>query len=122
MNTCTVPGLLLQLGSSAAHITIGLGLIVSVGAIVSCLVLAGACSASCSFRLASHALPIVTGRFAGSQRVDRADRVCSHCANESVADEWHIVFECIALAATKLTLGINFGRSDIDPSKIFGDV
>ena len=30
------------------------------------------------FRLASHGLPIVTGRFSGEQHVDRARRVCVH--------------------------------------------
>ena len=43
-----------------------------------------------------HPLPVVTGRFAG-QHVPRADRVCSHCADRSVADEMHVVFECHAL-------------------------
>ena len=43
------------------------------------------------FRLSSHSLPIVTGRFAG-QHVARADRVCSHCADRSVADGTHVVF------------------------------
>lgn len=45
----------------------------------------------------SHALPIVTGRFASGQHVDRSDRVCSHCAAGSVADELHVVFESLAL-------------------------
>ena len=48
------------------------------------------------FRLSSHLLPIVTGRFAG-QHVPRADMVCSHCAGRSVANEMHVVFECRAL-------------------------
>ena len=46
------------------------------------------------FRLASHALPIVTGRFAGGQHIDRASRVCSHCGPGSIADELHVVHEC----------------------------
>ena len=39
------------------------------------------------FRLSSHSLPIVTGRFG----------VGSHCADRSVADEMQVVFECHAL-------------------------
>ena len=92
---CTVPKLFLRLGSCAAHITIG-NLAVSVGAAINCLILAGACSVSCGLGLVRmHYLP-VTGRFASSQRLDRADRICSHCANGSVADELHVVFACIA--------------------------
>ena len=49
------------------------------------------------FRLASHGLPIVTGRFSGGQRVARADRVCHHCGGTSIADELHMVHECAAL-------------------------
>ena len=49
------------------------------------------------FRLASHSLPIVTGRFSGGQHVNRADRVCSHCGGHAVADEVHMVHECSAL-------------------------
>ena len=49
------------------------------------------------FRLGCHALPIVAGRFAGGQHVDRADRLCSHCGEHSVGDELHMVFECPAL-------------------------
>ena len=46
------------------------------------------------FRLGSHALPIVIGRFAGGQHVDRAGRICSHCGPGSLADELHVVHEC----------------------------
>ena len=49
------------------------------------------------FRLASHALPSVVGRYAGSQHLDRADRFCSHCGRGSIADELHVVFECPVL-------------------------
>ena len=49
------------------------------------------------FRLASHSLPIVTGRLSGGQHVDRTDRVCSHCGGHAVADELHMVHECSAL-------------------------
>ncbi len=48
-------------------------------------------------RLASHGLPIVTGRLSGGLHVDRADRVCSHCGGHAIADELHMVHECSAL-------------------------
>ena len=46
------------------------------------------------FRLALHALPVVNGRFAGGQHVDRADRICTHCGPGSLVDELHVVHEC----------------------------
>ena len=49
------------------------------------------------FRLASHGLSIVTGRFSGGQHVDRANRICVHCGGLSIADELHMVHECPAL-------------------------
>ena len=49
------------------------------------------------FRLASHTLPIVSGRFAGGQHVSRPDRICSHCDTGSIADDLHMVHECSAL-------------------------
>ena len=51
------------------------------------------------FRLGSHQLPIVLGRFAGGQHVARANRVCTHCGSVAVADELHMIFECPALQA-----------------------
>ena len=50
------------------------------------------------FRLGSHQLPIVVGRFAG---VVRASRVCTHCGSAAVADELHMMFECPALQAVR---------------------
>ena len=50
------------------------------------------------FRLGSHQLPIVLGRFAG---VVRASRVCTHCGSVAVADELHMNFECPALQAVR---------------------
>ena len=50
------------------------------------------------FRLGSHQLPIVLGRFAG---VVRANRVCTHCGSVAVADELHMIFECPALQAVR---------------------
>ena len=49
------------------------------------------------FRLASHGLPIVTGRLPGGQHVDRAHRVYVRCAGLSIANELHMVYECPAL-------------------------
>ena len=46
------------------------------------------------FRLGSHQLPIVTGRFSGGQHIPRADRICSHCGPGTLADELHVVHEC----------------------------
>ncbi len=48
------------------------------------------------FRLASHKLPIVVGRFVGGQHVARANRVCTHCGGMVVADELHVIFDCPA--------------------------
>ncbi|DBB02950.1 TPA: hypothetical protein ACH3X1_013546 [Trebouxia sp. C0004] len=53
------------------------------------------------FRLGSHQPPIVLGRFAGAQHVARANRVCAHCGSVAVADELHVVFECLALQAVR---------------------
>ena len=53
------------------------------------------------FRLGSHQLPIVLGRFAGGQHVARANRVCTHCGSVAVADELHMIFECPALQAVR---------------------
>ncbi len=51
------------------------------------------------FKLGSHQLPIVLGRFAGGQHVARANRVCTHCGSVAVADELHMLLECPALQA-----------------------
>ena len=53
------------------------------------------------FRLGSHQLPIVLGRFAGVQHVARANRVCTHCGSVAVADELHMIIECPALQAVR---------------------
>jgi len=53
------------------------------------------------FRLGSHQLPIVLGRFAGGQHVARVNRVCTHCGRVAVADELHMIFECPALQAVR---------------------
>ncbi len=50
------------------------------------------------FRLGSHQLPIVLGRFAGGQHVARD---CTHRGIVAVADELHMIFECPALQAVR---------------------
>ena len=71
------------------------------------------------FRLSSHTLPIVTGSFA-SRHVDRSDRVCSHCANRSVADEMHAVFECHALQPWKQHYAPSFSSDTDTMTSCFG--
>jgi len=46
------------------------------------------------FRLGSHTVPIVVGRFAGGQHAARANRVCTHCGGVAVAIDLHVMFEC----------------------------
>ena len=106
----TALGHLRLLGLRVALTTSGSGLTASIGGIVmtslqiSCLFLAGACSGFCSSDLLSHALPVVTGRFAGGQHVDRADRKCGHsrCGEECLADELHVVHECPLLSSFQI--------------------
>lgn len=71
------------------------------------------------FRLSSHSLPIVTGRFAG-QHVPRADRLCSHCANGSVADEMHVIFECHALQPVRQQYATLFSPDTNTMRSFFG--
>ena len=49
------------------------------------------------FRLGCHALPIATGRLAGSGHVNRAHRLCLACNSGAVGDEKHMIFGCAAL-------------------------
>ncbi len=63
------------------------------------------------FRLGSHQLPIVLGRFAGAQHVDRANRVSSHCGSVAVADEMHMIFECPALQAVRQQYALLFSTN-----------
>ena len=53
------------------------------------------------FRLGSHQLPIVLGRFAVGQHVARASRVCTRCGSAAVADELHTIFAGPALQAVR---------------------
>ena len=100
---CIVLGQLLLLGLSHAHTIIGLSLLASTGAIVSYLfpVSGRRMQRFLQFRLGSHQLPVVLGRFAGGQHVARANRVCTHCGGVTVADEMHMIFECPALHALR---------------------
>ena len=43
------------------------------------------------FRISNHRLPIETGRW---RMKLRRDRVCPHCNNKSIGDEFHNLFEC----------------------------
>ncbi len=70
------------------------------------------------FRLASHSLPIVTGRLSGGQHVNRADRVCSHCGGHAVADELHMVRECAALQPLRQQYAALF-TADTDTMRSF---
>ena len=58
------------------------------------------------FRLGSHNLPNVLGRF---HRVPRQQRVCQACQVASLArpigDEYHLVFECVALRSLRVSYG-----------------
>lgn len=50
------------------------------------------------FRVGCSGLPIDTGRRTRPHPTPRAQRVCVKCASQSVCDEYHVVFECPALA------------------------
>jgi len=98
---CIVLGRLLLLGLSHAHTIIGLSLLAGIGAIVSYPVSGRRMQRFLQFRLGSHQLQVVLGRFAGGRHVARASRVCTHCGGVAVADEMHMIFECPALHALR---------------------
>ena len=50
------------------------------------------------FRMGCSGLPIDTGRPTRPHPTPRAQRVFVKCASQSVCDEYHVVFECPALA------------------------
>lgn len=50
------------------------------------------------FRAGCSGLPIDTGRRTRPNPTPRAQRYCLKCASQSVCDEFHVVFECPALA------------------------
>ena len=52
------------------------------------------------FRLVSHQLPMVLGRFTGGH-VARPNRWCKHCDGVAVADVMLVLFECPALHALR---------------------
>ena len=47
--------------------------------------------AICNFRLNNTRIPKVTGRYKG---LERSQRFCNVCNNNSVGDEFHVLFEC----------------------------
>ncbi len=50
------------------------------------------------FRLGSHMLPVETGRFDNTPRLER---VCTFCDSGAVGDEQHLLMECAATAAVR---------------------
>ena len=70
------------------------------------------------FRLGSHNLPIVVGRFSGDQHVARAGRVCTHCGGIPVADELHMIHECPVLQPLRLQYAALF-TPDTDTLRSF---
>ena len=50
------------------------------------------------FRVGCSGLPIDTGRHARPHPTTRAQNLCVKCASQFVGDEYHLVFECPALA------------------------
>jgi len=53
------------------------------------------------YRLGSHQLPVVLGRFAEGQRVARANRICSRHGGVAVAGKMHMISDCPALHALR---------------------
>ena len=47
--------------------------------------------AICNFRLNNTRIPKVTGRYKG---IERSQRFCNVCNDNSVGDEFHLLFEC----------------------------
>lgn len=45
----------------------------------------------CRFRTLNHKLPIVTGRFNETRKIDR---LCTKCNSEDIGDEFHYLFRC----------------------------
>jgi len=65
------------------------------------------------FRLGSHQLPVVLGRFAGGQHVARPNRVCIHCDGVAVAHVMHMIFECPALMHSGSSMLLCFPQTPI---------
>ena len=53
------------------------------------------------FRTSNHRLPIETGRW---RKRLRGDRICPHCSNNSIGDEFHNLFECRYFSKSRRTL------------------
>ena len=86
-----------------AHATIGLNLLASIGGIVGCLFLVGACSGFYSLDLALISCRLFLNvLLVLSEPV--GPRVCTHCGSvavNNVADELHMISECPALQAVR---------------------
>ena len=48
----------------------------------------------CRFRLSNHKLPIEKDRY---KDVNRYERYCTVCNTDKIGDEFHFLFECMAL-------------------------
>jgi hypothetical protein len=48
------------------------------------------------FRLGAHDLRVMSGRWEGRTGVPRPQRLCERCSQQTVEDEFHMVFECDA--------------------------
>ena len=53
------------------------------------------------FRTSNHRLPIETGRW---RKRLRGERICPHCSNNSIGDEFHNLFECRYFNKSRRTL------------------
>ncbi len=60
------------------------------------------------FRSGCSGLPIDTGRHRRPFPIPRAQRFCAKCASQSVGDEFHVIFECPALAALRVQFSALF--------------
>ena len=77
-------------------------------------------------RTGSSWLAVETGRYQGSERVERVDRVCQRCSSSAIDDVEHMVFDCSALETQRWnhpSLFISGSRSlsdfmDQDPTEV----
>ena len=58
------------------------------------------------FRTGCHNLPSVSGRYSN---VPRHLRKCQKCSSDGICDEYHLVFECPALAGLRVEYSCLFG-------------
>ena len=77
-------------------------------------------------RTGSSWMAVETGRYQGSERVERVDRVCQRCSSSAIDDVEHMVFDCSALETQRWnhpSLFISGSRSlsdfmDQDPTEV----